>query len=41
MSVYDSIIVFDKGSIGEKVPMEIGKDLAPPPDDRILTIRTH
>jgi cephalosporin hydroxylase len=41
MSVYDSIIVFDKGSIGEKVPMEIGKDVAPPPDDRILTIRTH
>ena len=24
MSVYDSIIVFDKGNVGEKVPMEIG-----------------
>jgi SAM-dependent methyltransferase len=24
MSVYDSIIVFDKGSVGEKIPMEIG-----------------
>jgi len=41
MSVYDSIIVFDKGNVGEKVPMEIGNDVAPPPDDRILTIRTH
>ena len=24
MSVYDSIIVFDKGNVGEKIPMEIG-----------------
>jgi len=24
MSVYDSIVVFDKGNIGEKIPMEIG-----------------
>jgi len=24
MSVYDSIIVFDKGDVGEKIPMEIG-----------------
>ena len=41
MSVYDSIIVFDKGDVGEKIPMEIGRDSAPLSDDRILTIRTH
>lgn len=41
MSVYDSIIVFDKGNVGIKEPQEYGKDMAPPPDDRILTIRTH
>jgi SAM-dependent methyltransferase len=41
MSVYDSIIVFDKGDVGEKIPMEIGRDSAPLSDDRILTILTH
>ncbi len=41
MSVYDSIVVFDKGNVGEKIPMEIGNDVAPPSDDRILTIRTY
>ena len=40
MSVYDSIIVFDKGSVGIKEPQEYGSDSAPKSDD-ILTIRTH
>ena len=44
MSVYDSIIVFDKGDVGEKIPMEIGSGgttQAHVPNDGILTIRTH
>ena len=44
MSVYDSIIVFDKGDVGEKIPMEIGSGSttqAHVPNDGILTIRTH
>ena len=44
MSVYDSIIVFDKGDVGEKIPMEIGSGgttQAHVPDDGIITIRTH
>ena len=44
MSVYDSIIVFDKGDVGEKIPMEIGSGSttqAHVPNDGIITIRTH
>jgi SAM-dependent methyltransferase len=44
MSVYDSIIVFEKGNVGEKIPMEIGSGSttqAHIPNDGILTIRTH
>ena len=44
MSVYDSIIVFDKGDVGEKIPMEIGSGSttqAHIPNDGIITIRTH
>jgi hypothetical protein len=40
MSVYDSIIVFDKGSVGIKEPQEYGND-STPKSDGILTIRTH
>jgi hypothetical protein len=44
MAVYDSIIVFEKGNIGEKVPMEIGSGATTQtyvPGDGIITIRTH
>lgn len=41
MSVYDSIIVFDKGSVGEKKPMEFGSDYAHlPATGEVLVIRT-
>lgn len=43
MSFYDSIIVFEKGDVGEKYALDSGPDqLAPAPkDDGILIIRTH
>jgi cephalosporin hydroxylase len=44
MTVYDSIIVFDKGNVGPKYPQEIGEGYRSPPpappSDEILTIRT-
>ena len=44
MTVYDSIIVFDKGNVGDKYPQEIGEGYRSPPPapptEEILTIRT-
>ena len=44
MTVYDSIIVFDKGNVGDKYPQEIGEGYRSPPpappSEEILTIRT-
>ena len=44
MTVYDSIIVFDKGNVGDKYPQEIGDGYRSPPpappSEEILTIRT-
>lgn len=44
MSVYDSIIVFDKGNVGEKYPLEIGEGYRSPPpskpSDEVIVIRT-
>jgi hypothetical protein len=44
MTVYDSIIVFDKGDVGLKYPQEIGEGYRSPPpappSEEILTIRT-
>ena len=39
MSVYDSIVVFEKGDVGEKRPLDSG--VQSPKDDNILVIRTH
>ena len=39
MTVYDSIVVFEKGNVGEKRPLDSG--VQAPKDDNILVIRTH
>ena len=39
MSVYDSIVVFEKGDVGEKRPLDSG--VQQPKDDNVLVIRTH
>lgn len=44
MSVYDSIVVFEKGDVGEKYPLDSGPDFVKPEptkqDSGILVIRT-
>ena len=42
MSVYDSIVVFEKGDVGEKRALDSGLPKPPPkPSDEVLVIRTH
>lgn len=41
MSIYDSMVVFDKGNVGKKYPQEIGEGYrSPSPDENIFVIRT-
>ena len=42
MSVYDSIVVFEKGNVGQKKPLDSGpQPSAPPETGETFIIRTH
>jgi hypothetical protein len=41
MSFYDSIIVFERGNVGQKIPLEFGSDMPyMPPSGEVFVIRT-